>query len=36
MAFGSSGMGAAMNWVAKAAEGKAAATRVFELFDRPV
>jgi len=34
MAFGSSGMGMAANWVSAAAKGKAAAVRVFELFDR--
>jgi ATP-binding cassette subfamily B (MDR/TAP) protein 1 len=34
MAFGASGMGMAANWVAAAAKGKAAAVRVFELFDR--
>ena len=34
MAFGASGMGIAANWVAAAAKGKAAAVRVFELFDR--
>jgi len=34
MAFGASGMGQAANWVASAAKGKAAAVRVFELFDR--
>ena len=33
MGFGATGMGLAANWVAKAAKGKAAATRVFELFD---
>ena len=31
---GASGMGQAANWVASAAKGKAAAVRVFELFDR--
>ena len=34
MAFGASGMGMAANWVSAAAKGKAAAVRVFELFDR--
>lgn len=34
LAFGASGMGQAANWVASAAKGKAAAVRVFELFDR--
>ena len=34
MAFGASGMGMAANWVAQAAKGKAAAVRVFELFER--
>jgi len=34
MAFAASGMGMAANWVAAAAKGKAAAVRVFELFDR--
>jgi ATP-binding cassette subfamily B (MDR/TAP) protein 1 len=34
MAFGASGMGMAANWVAAAGKGKAAAVRVFELFDR--
>jgi ATP-binding cassette subfamily B (MDR/TAP) protein 1 len=34
MGFGASGMGLAANWVAQAAKGKAAATRVFELLDR--
>jgi ABC-type multidrug transport system fused ATPase/permease subunit len=33
MVFGASGMGQAANWVASAAKGKAAAVRVFELFD---
>lgn len=34
MAFGASGMGMAANWVSAAAKGKAAAVRVFDLFDR--
>jgi len=34
LGFGASGMGQAANWVAAAAKGKAAAVRVFELFDR--
>jgi len=34
MAFGCSGMAQAANWVSAAAKGKAAAVRVFELFDR--
>jgi len=34
MAFGSSGIGIAANWVAQASKGKAAATRVFKLFAR--
>lgn len=34
LAFGASGMGQTANWVSAAAKGKAAAVRVFELFDR--
>jgi len=34
MAFGASGMGQSANWISSAAKGKAAAVRIFELFDR--